>query len=214
MAHVLDIAREQFSDLGYRAVTMRQVADKARVSTRTLYNRYADKLSLFIACLDSGATAFPRIQHTPDIHVGEALRRYAVAVVRVLSTDSSVRLGMLVYREGSEFPELQRAAEANQHRYLVEPLAAYLRDAGLSEADEDDRAKVFIAMAISEWQRSVSFRRPLPSEEKLDRHAALVVRLFLNGAMPAARIDSSCGGKCTRSSKLSDLQQQRRKDHG
>lgn len=186
MADVLEVAREQFSELGYRAVKMRDVAEKAKVSTRTLYNRYADKLSLFVACLDFGAVAFPHIRYAPGENVAEALREHAVSIARVLSTDSTLRLGMLVYREGGEFPELLKAAEANQDLHMVKPLAAYLRDAGLGAGNEEARAKLFIAMAISEWQRRVSFLRPLQSEDEIQRHAALVARLFLEGATAAA----------------------------
>ena len=59
LANTLMVARELFCKLGYRAVSMRLVAERAQISTRTLYNRYADKLSLFRACLDIGATRFP-----------------------------------------------------------------------------------------------------------------------------------------------------------
>jgi AcrR family transcriptional regulator len=156
------------------------------VSTRTLYNRYADKLSLFIACLESGATAFPRIGYRPQDDVEETLRQHAAEIVGILSADTSLRLGMLVYREGGEFPELAAAAEANQQRYLVAPLAAYLHAAGLSQNDAEERAKLFIAMAISEWQRRISFRHPLPNPPEREHHAALVVRLFLGGARATA----------------------------
>lgn len=181
MAQVLTVACEQFSELGYRAVTMRDVADKARVSTRTLYNRYADKLSLFSACLDHGAAAFPRIDPEPGEPVDEVLRRYAVEVVKTLSTESSVRLGMLVYREGGDFPELLRAAEANQNSYLVQPLSAFLQRVGLARSDGDEPAKIFLAMALSEWQRRVTFRWPMQNDHEIDCHATLAVEIFLYG---------------------------------
>lgn len=182
---ILDSARAMFCDLGYRAVTMRDVADKAQVSTRTLYNRYEDKLSLFTACLDFGAVAFPQISYRASDDPADVLRGHAVALVKTLSTDSSRRLGMLVYREGAEFPELVKAAEANQDRYLVGPLAVYLNKAGLAGDDAEVRAKVFISMALAEWQRRISFRRPLPTVAEVKRHAALIVELFLNGARMA-----------------------------
>jgi TetR/AcrR family transcriptional regulator, mexJK operon transcriptional repressor len=188
MAQILNVAREQFSLHGYRAVTMQGVADKADVSTRTLYNRYADKLSLFAACLDSGSDVFPLIRYASGSDVAETLRIYTVELVMALSTDSSTRLSMLVYREGAEFPELVRAAEANQQRHLVDPVAAYMRQAGLSdEANAEVRAKLFIALAISDWQRRISFLRPLPTRAETKDHAERVVELFLNGAQVRVR---------------------------
>lgn len=183
MAQILNVAREQFSLHGYRAVTMQGVADKADVSTRTLYNRYADKLSLFAACLESGSEIFPLIRYAAGSDVAETLRIYTVELVMALSTDSSFRLAMLVYREGAEFPELVRAAEANQQQHLVDPLAAYMRQAGLSrDRDAEARANLFLAMAISDWQRRVSFLRPLPTRAETTDHAERVVELFLDGA--------------------------------
>jgi AcrR family transcriptional regulator len=181
MALVLDAAREEFARLGYRAVTMRAVADKAQVSTRTLYNRYADKLSLFTACLDQSGDYFPR----PDAKAGETplvvLRRYATALVHSLSSDTSLRLSMMVYREGSEFPELLTAAEDNQIRYLIRPLALYLQTLQVESRESEAKARLFIAMALSEWQQRVTFRHPLQQAEELASHAAVVAEIFVHG---------------------------------
>lgn len=181
LAQVLAVAREQFCELGYRAVTMRDVAEKAEVSTRTLYNRYADKLSLFDACLDVGAEAFPKLPVGPQADQRGVLQAHAAAIVRALSQDSSLRLGMLVYREGGEFPELLRASEDNQARYLVQPLSAYLHGQGATAREAEELAKAFLALALSEWQRRITYRRPMPSPVEIDGHAAFATALFLNG---------------------------------
>jgi AcrR family transcriptional regulator len=188
LAQVIAVAREQFIELGYRAVTMRGVAEKAQVSTRTLYNRYADKLSLFAACLDFGAVAFPQLDAPPEADRYRVLREHAAAIVTLLAQDSSLRLGMLVYREGGDFPELARASEVNQDRYLVQPLAAYFRSLDLAtEPDAKELAKLFINMALSEWQRRVVYRHPMPPQAEIERHAAFVTAVFLDGVgRPAA----------------------------
>lgn len=181
---ILAAACDLFVEFGYRAVTMRMVAEKAQVSTRTLYNRYADKLTLFTACIDTGAAAFPRLEVAPGAEAEDVLLVYAKELVKMLSTRMSISLGMLVYREGDEFPELLRASEANQDRYLIQPLAAYLRRVGLKSRGWDEQAKLFVAMALSEWQRRIAVRRPPPSKKQADRHAALSVRIFLSGTGP------------------------------
>jgi len=181
-AAILIAAREAFCRLGYRAATMQQIAEDARVSTRTLYNRYPDKFRLFDACLEFGSSDFPTLDQDPAMDPAPALRRFAVALVKMLSGETSHSLGMLVYLEGAEFPELVKASERNQQEYLVEPLADFLRLHGLADGDETARAKVLISMMLSGWQRRVSFRLPVPSDEELEEHAALVVRLFVHGA--------------------------------
>jgi TetR/AcrR family transcriptional regulator, mexJK operon transcriptional repressor len=181
LAQVLAAAREQFCKLGYRAVTMRGVADQAQVSTRTLYNHYADKLSLFVACLDFGAEAFPTLQASDAEDVDAVLTEHAAAVVRLLSTDTSLQLGMLIYREGGDFPELLKASEENQQRYLVEPLAAYLHAMGLAQGDQETLAKIYISMVLSDWQRRITYRHPMPADAEIRLHARLATRVFLDG---------------------------------
>jgi TetR/AcrR family transcriptional regulator, mexJK operon transcriptional repressor len=185
LENVVSVAREMFSELGYRAVTMRDVADRARVSTRTLYNRFADKLSLFTACIDFGAAIFPLLDPAAGEDLEEVLRRHAAEIVRALSRETSLQLGMLVYREGGEFPEMLQAAEANQDRFLVKPLAAFLRTVGLEKPGSTEMAKLFMAMAISDWQRSITFRHPMPTEPEIERHARQVAAIFLRGARAA-----------------------------
>jgi TetR/AcrR family transcriptional regulator, mexJK operon transcriptional repressor len=182
MADVVAAARELFIAYGYRAVTMRQVAEAAQVSIRTLYNRYPDKLALFTACLDCGAAAFPVPRYSAGEDVEAALRRHALSIVQVLSADAALRLGRLVHREAGDFPELLPASEVNEEQFLIQPLATYLRDAGLSQGDELERAKLFLVMTLAEWQRRLTYRRPLPTLDEAAAHVARVVDLFLNGA--------------------------------
>jgi TetR/AcrR family transcriptional repressor of mexJK operon len=182
LARLLEVATQQFAELGYRPVTMRAVADLAQVSTRTLYNRFADKVSLFTACLEAGSNIFPIPDPRPGEDIRSVLQRYAASVVSALSLDTSLRLGMLVSREGADFPELVRATEDTQARHLVRPLTEYLQTLRLPAREAETMAKLFLAMAISEWQRRVAFRRPLPSAAAQQRHAAMVADFFVRGA--------------------------------
>lgn len=180
-AQILAAASGLFATQGYRAVSMRQVADAAQVSTRTLYNHFADKEGLFAACLDSGAAAFPVLQATPGIDVQQALRDYALALVRMLSEDASLRLGLLTYREGGDFPELPRAAEAISERHILQPVAAFLQATGIAGDAPQELARLFISLALSEWYRLLAWRHPLRQED-LARHAELATSIFLDGA--------------------------------
>jgi len=193
LARLLEVARQQFAELGYRPVTMRAVAQLAQVSTRTLYNRFADKGSLFNACIEAGSNIFPIPDPRPGEDIRAVLQRYAAAVVNALSMDTSLRLGLLVSREGADFPELVRAAEDTQARHLVQPLTEYLQTLQLPAKEAETMAKLFLAMAISEWQRRVAFRRPLPSAAAQQRHAAMVADVFVRGAQlkqPTKRVAS------------------------
>lgn len=180
-AAILASARALFSDRGYRAVSMNDIADAAQVSTRTLYKYHADKQSLFAACLEVGGLEFPDIDPHTSESAEQALARFAEALVNTLSGETSFRISMLVYREGAEFPELVRAAEQFQHRHLVEPLATYLAALGLAGEDAAASARLFSMMALHPWQSAITFHHDLPDASATHRHAALVAQIFVDG---------------------------------
>jgi TetR/AcrR family transcriptional regulator, mexJK operon transcriptional repressor len=186
LAQILDVARDLFAERGYRAVTMREVAERANVSTRTLYNRYADKFSLFNACLDFGASAFPPPPAPNAEALQQALTAYGVQIVKVLATDSSVRLSMLIYRESNEFPELLKASEDNHRIHLLAPLTLFLKKSGFPAESAEEFAKLYLALALSEWQRRMTYNHPLPSPKEIEAHAARAAAMFVAGA-PAAQ---------------------------
>lgn len=183
IAHLLEVARDLFAAHGFRAVTMRKVADIAQVSTRTLYDRFSDKLSLFEACLDVGSLDFPQLAYDPQVPMAAALRDYAASLVRMLSSDASLRISLVVSREGGEFPELVRSADAVQHKHLMLPLAAYMRESGLAQDDGLGRAKLFVALALADWQRRYAFLHPFPKGKEIEEHVEQAVDLFLHGAI-------------------------------
>jgi AcrR family transcriptional regulator len=49
---VLDAALHLFSHQGYRATTVRDIADRARVSTGNVYHHFPDKEAVFLALID------------------------------------------------------------------------------------------------------------------------------------------------------------------
>ncbi len=178
---ILIAARDLFSREGYRAVSMNRIAEAAQVSSRTLYKHYADKLSLCVACLDMGVVHFPRIARQGDEAPNVTLERFAIALVEMLSSETSLRMSVLVYREGGELPELVEAAERNQYRHLVLPLAEFLRAAGLAGDDAEEMARLFNTMALFPWQGAINFNHPLPSAQATAHHAALVAQIFVDG---------------------------------
>ncbi|MEI6666800.1 MAG: TetR/AcrR family transcriptional regulator [Acidobacteriota bacterium] len=68
-ASILDSALALFSTQGYRATSMRDVAQKAAVSIGNLYHHFQDKESIFRELLDT----FWRVVETPEFPVTRAL---------------------------------------------------------------------------------------------------------------------------------------------
>jgi AcrR family transcriptional regulator len=70
--HVLDAALHLFSHRGYRATTVRDIADEAKVSTGNVYHHFPDKESIFRTLLDefSAITATKRYPFTRALVAG------------------------------------------------------------------------------------------------------------------------------------------------
>ena len=70
--HVLDAALYLFSHRGYRATTVRDIADEAKVSTGNVYHHFPDKESIFRTLLDefSAITATKRYPFTRALVAG------------------------------------------------------------------------------------------------------------------------------------------------
>ena len=69
-AQVLDAALALFSHQGYRATSMREIAEKAGVSTGNVYHHFKDKEAIFLELLD----IYWRAIDDPDFPINKALR--------------------------------------------------------------------------------------------------------------------------------------------
>lgn len=181
------VALEEFARSGFHAASLRDIAEKAEVSSRTLYNHFPDKLALFEASLEhSGAQLMPDLPDLEgDLHT--RLVTYATEMQRQLSSTRSTRIARLIYREGGEFDELRQIARHQFERHQVSPVAELLEKEGVAEADSRNFAKQFVAMAFGEWQRRLLFGGPPLTPEEMAAHARFVTQLFLNGITPTLR---------------------------
>ncbi|GLV23065.1 TetR family transcriptional regulator [Sphingobium sp. TomMM35A] len=181
------VALEEFARSGFHAASLRDIAEKAEVSSRTLYNHFPDKLALFEASLEhSGAQLMPDL---PDLEgdLNTRLVTYATEMQRQLSSTRSTRIARLIYREGGEFDELRQIARHQFERHQVSPVAELLEKEGVAEEDSRNFAKQFVAMAFGEWQRRLLFGGPPLTPEEMAAHARFVTQLFLNGITPTLR---------------------------
>jgi AcrR family transcriptional regulator len=175
------VALDEFARTGFHAASLRDIAEKAQVSSRTLYNHFPDKLSLFEACLEqSGAQIRPELPDLKgDLHT--QLATYAAEMQRQLFSPRSMRIARLIYREGSDFDELRKIARLQFERHQVSPVAALLEEEGVSPTVSHSLAKQFVAMAFGEWQRRLLFGGDPMTDGEMTEHATLVTGIFLSG---------------------------------
>lgn len=140
-AHILDAALALFSHRGYRATSIREIAERAGVSTGNVYHHFRDKDTIFKALLDQYWTAI----ENPDLPynralaagefpdnletIGEAARdmivqyRHHVALIYVDVVEFEGRHIQKFYADMSDRFERFAAQQPNRHA-----LQARLRD--------------------------------------------------------------------------------------
>jgi AcrR family transcriptional regulator len=175
------VALNEFARTGFHAASLRDIAEKAQVSSRTLYNHFPDKLALFEACLEhSGAQIRPELPDLKgDLHT--QLITYATEMQRQLFTTRSTRIARLIYRESGEFDELRQIARFQFERHQVSPVAELLEAEGIASSDSRSLAKQYVVMAFGEWQRRLLFGGDPMTDQEMADHARLVTGIFLNG---------------------------------
>jgi AcrR family transcriptional regulator len=182
LEHVLRVARQHFAHHGYGTTTVRAIAEVANVSTRTIYNQFETKLALFEACMESDSRHYPTHHLDFDMEPHKALHQFVVNLIHHLSTEMNLSLSIILYREGSEFPELLKNALTHEKVQLIQPLAKYLRRYGLEKANSCEHARLFSMLATAEFLRRLNFNLPMLTEAEIQRHASTVTAMFLHGA--------------------------------
>lgn len=178
---ILEAAQEEFVQSGFRGASMRRIAQRAQVSTRTLYNHYADKLALFGACLEFGSEAIELDLTETSGTLRERLLAHATSLQLAMGSDSAIKVARLLYREGLEFEELRDMARQQFIDHQVQPVARILAHCMEAPGDSEELASHFVALVLAKWQRTVIFNDPLPGEEAVDQHASAVTDLFISG---------------------------------
>ena len=178
---LIHTALEEFARVGFHGASLREIAEKAGVSSRTLYNHYPDKLALFEACLEfSGRQIQPVI---PELNgdLQARLTTYTIAIQRHLSEPQAHQMASLIYREGAGFDALRTIARTQFERHQVAPVARLLEASGIPAERAVILATQYVAMAFGEWQRRLLFGGPTMTEREMDEQARLVTDIFLNG---------------------------------
>jgi AcrR family transcriptional regulator len=188
-ALVIDAARHEFQANGYAATCMNDVAQRAGVSTKTMYRLIPTKADLLKSVVSDRIERF-MLEIDADLldglPLGEALERMLFAYgVLTLSADT-IAMNRLVLGEGGRFPEISAAFYEAAVQRTSEAMVDWFRhriERGLIEL-EDVRAAVGMlrGMMVMEPQRAVMLgRRGIPDQAEIAARARQCARLFLDG---------------------------------
>jgi AcrR family transcriptional regulator len=112
-ALMLDVAEELFGELGYRSVSMDEIAARVGVSKPMLYHYYGSKDGLFIACLRRARAGMRDaiLAGAMSSEVREE-RLFAALVSWLRFVDDHRTLWKIISESGLEFPEAAEEIDA------------------------------------------------------------------------------------------------------
>lgn len=196
-------AVDTFLEFGYDGTTMEAVAQAAGITKSTLYARYPDKRTLFVA-----VSAWALTRQERDGRVEEPLPEDLAGSLTVIarsilarSVDPDiVRLSRMAIAESERFPEFAASSQAvtwsPRIQVIMDLLERHERAGAVAVGDVEIAAEQFFAMvgAMPAWLAAYGIYRTPEVEEQHIQHA---VRLFLNGVLVRADADRSRTEGCT-----------------
>ncbi|MGQ7296716.1 TetR/AcrR family transcriptional regulator [Quadrisphaera sp. KR29] len=183
---VLAAATACFLERGYDATTVEQVAARAGLAKRTVFNLYPDKPALFRAALEGSVDTAERFTAQLLAHVHElaasadaraGLARLAEELALTVLTGPVVPLRRLLAREGERFPELLADYRRRAPEAVLEALASTftaLSGSGTLRVDDAHLAAEHFAFLVmgADLDRGMLGEPPPPAARIRERAAA------------------------------------------
>jgi AcrR family transcriptional regulator len=186
---VMNVATDMFVARGYAAATLLDIARKAGVATRTLYQHFGDKEDLFREVIFARDTA---IITPPELEDGEdlvtALRKAAHYSYELALRPRSIELMRLMIAESARFPELiSKVATTTFSRFTenIARLFEQLADKGLiPQGDHHQSAELFVDLLLG--NRTVMVYFGWVSAATSEKDIEIKIDLFIKGRFAAA----------------------------
>jgi TetR/AcrR family transcriptional regulator, mexJK operon transcriptional repressor len=195
---ILDGARQVFIELGFERASVGLMAERAGVSKATIYNHFADKAALFVACLDEECmearsalnmhvSQASVLESVPQAGSGDLERDLCLIgerLVRLLISPTKMALHRVIVAEAPRFPEVGRHLYEMFARHLGESLGTYFKlwsDRGaLHVEDPVLAANQFLDLCKGDAFRRVELAvvKEIPDEE-VRAAVSAAVRTFL-----------------------------------
>jgi AcrR family transcriptional regulator len=188
---LIEAARLEFLTNGYEGTCMTDVAQRAGVSTKTVYRLVPNKADLLQRVISDTIGTF-MIDFDPRaldaLPLSEAIERMLIAYGSLTLSEGTIAMHRLVIRECGQFPEVATAFYEAAILRTAEAMGNWLRrqcERGLITL-QDTRlaAEMLRGMMIMDPQRAVMLgQRPEPDREEIVARARQCTQLFLNGCI-------------------------------
>ena len=177
----IDILDEQAANADF---SVAQVAQRAKVSKRSVYMVISSKEELIGHIIERGAKVATTMLDLPVASVQDArvvLGRFLVEWVRFACSAQAIGLYVLAIRERNRFPAIGEAYYRNRNEYGLKQLAAWLERMHKKNfcpvPDALLTADLALNMAASERQRILALGIAAPDDErKLDERVEFILQ--------------------------------------
>jgi AcrR family transcriptional regulator len=200
---IVDAATDLFFTMGYGATTIEAVAQRARISKRTFYHRFANKSVLLSAVVHRTIERMRPPASVPLLHgadLPEILHGLAGLILRAALSPPAIALYRLIVAESNRFPKLasvvtSQGASEEAIRLIADVLEREARAGMLALDNPAFAAQQFLHMVIAVPQRrAMGLGAPMTSAE-VEAWPRDVVNLFLNGCRGWKRTNRRRTGK-------------------
>ncbi len=187
--HIIEAARREFQANGYAATSIANVAQRACVSTKTLYRLIPTKAELFRSVVSDRIGRFMQESHFDEVgslDAPEELERLLTAFGMLTLEPGTVALNRLVIGECGAFPEIGATFYENAILRTSEAMESALRrlcERRLIELDDPREATEMLrGMMIMEPQRAAMLgQKDPPGPEEIAARARRCAGMFLDG---------------------------------
>lgn len=185
---MLGAARDLFLAVGYD-INLDEVAARAGVAKKTVYNHFGTKLGLLEAVVEQFGAAFVRdIKLHEGEDLGELLMSYAQLYEEHSFTAEGIQLHKLIVADVSEFPEIAAIFYQNGINRVAAALTAQLDKALIEKriAPFDTRAAAeqFLGAITGLVRHRALAGLGIDKPAVRSAHLAQVVALFVKGLTP------------------------------
>src|SRR5216684_6420121 len=186
---MIEAAKQEFQANGYAATSMSDVAQRAGVSTKTMYRLIPTKADLFKSVVSDRIRRFMLeidANALDALPLTEALERMLIAYGTLALSEETIAMNRLVLGERDRFPEIAATFFEVAVQRTTKAMAGWLRrqcERGLIKLDDAHAAAGMLrGMMIMEPQRAVMLgQRAIPDPEEIAARAKYCARFFLDG---------------------------------
>ncbi|MGH2341154.1 TetR/AcrR family transcriptional regulator [Segnochrobactraceae bacterium EtOH-i3] len=191
---LIETAVSVFLDLGYDAASMDEIAHRAGMSKRTLYQVFKSKEDLFVATLLGGCTlALGAPAMAEDLggnNIEEILIEHLERVAETVLSPERIALSRILMSEGRRSADLANRFDVELFQRGTTPLVAWIQkqiDRGVFRAgDPREAASMLFGMSVSEAHMRLVMgvaTEEVAAPGRIRGRIVRAVRLFLGGAL-------------------------------